>query len=216
MLPIVVSHYTKRTGYEAEVEKLRKSLDRLDLTYYIEPINNRGSWRANSNYVSQNVLNALETFPDRDVLRVDADAIFHKHPAIFLDPDFAADVAAHVHNFPWRANELMGGTLFFRNKPSVRWFVRRWSVWCLVTRSEERPGDLLQELLNDDMVFGVTFAELPDTYCKIFDIMRHVQDPVIEHFQASRRFRRQINRLGKKTNLQVKGQDNATHGKIIL
>jgi hypothetical protein len=34
------------------------------------------------------------------------------------------------------------------------------------------------------------FVELPAQYCKIFDLMAGVQDPVFEHFQASRAFRR--------------------------
>jgi hypothetical protein len=191
------------TGYEQEIVKLKNSLFVLGLQSFIEAIPSRGSWRANSNYVAQNVLSALLQYPDRDVLRVDADAVFQRYPDLFLTEGFDADVAAHVHDFRWHHQELLGGTLFFKNTLEVRRLVNDWVDWCLVSRPSERPGDLLQELLRCEIApdyhkYRVKFAELPDTYCKIFDIMRDVRDPVIEHFQASRRFRKQVDRKGKR------------------
>jgi len=52
-MPLIVSHYTENTSYEQEVKNLYKSLKKYpDLEHWIEPIEHRGSWRANSNYCS--------------------------------------------------------------------------------------------------------------------------------------------------------------------
>lgn len=194
-MPIIVSHYTKNTGYEQEIKKLVASLIQFGLEYDIEAIDSFGSWRKNSNYCARNVQRALAQYPDRDILRVDADAVFQRSPELFLQDDFVADIAAHVHDFPWHQHELLGGTIFFRNKPNVRWLVDCWTVECMVNRPTLRNPDLLQEIIQHDN-FHVTFAELPPQYTTIFDIMRDVKDPVVVHYQASRRFRRQVNVMG--------------------
>jgi len=194
-MPMIVSHYTRNTGYEREVLKLSASLARWGLASDITVIDSLGSWRANSNYCSVIVQQALARYPGRDVLRVDADAVFQRYPDLFRHEDFTADVAAHVHDFRWHPRELLGGTLFFRNTPAVRVIVDSWVVMCMKLRPQERNGDLLQELLHA-FKNQITFAELPAAYCKIFDLMREVPDPVIEHFQASRRFKRLVNAQG--------------------
>lgn len=196
-MPIVVSHYTTDTGYEREVENLVASLDKWKLQYDIEPITSFGNWRENSNYCSVLVQKMLKKYPDDDILKVDADAVFQRFPDLFLQDDFVADVAAHIANFHWHPNELLGGTIFFRNTPIVKWLVDFWTYECMVNSPAKRNPDLLKEIL-DQKKFNVIFSELPPEYCKIFDIMKDIENPVIEHFQASRRFKRHVDRKGRK------------------
>ena len=198
-MPIIVSHYTKKTGYEKEVDHLIRSLKEFDLEYNVEGIDSLGNkdgvsaWRRNSNYCSLQVLRMLSEYPDRDILRVDADAVFKRHPSIFLEDDFTADVAAHIHTFRWHENELLGGTMFFRNNANVKNLVNKWALDCTLNKPSERNPDSLQNLLESGK-FDVKFESLPDTYCTIFDIMEDVEKPVIVHYQASRRFKKQVNR----------------------
>ena len=188
---LVVSHYTRSTGYEDEVRNLVSSLIELNIPHQITSIQSRGTWRENSNWCAVNVQQALRDNPNCNILRVDADAVFHKRPVLLeQDPPFA-DVAAHVHDFSWHPNELLGGTLFFQNVDKVRVLVNKWVQLACRDRRTERNGDLLQELIN--IHHWIQFAALPSEYCKIFDKMPEVVHPVIEHFQASRRFKRQIN-----------------------
>lgn len=190
-MPIVVSHYTVNTGYEKEVENLRRSLQLHNLDYRIRSIPSLGTWRANSNYCARLVADALDDFPGRDILRVDADAVFNKMPSLFVSGQFDADVAAHVHT--WRGNriEMLGGTIFFRNTKAVRDLAEIWASLCTTgKRSCERNGDLLYELVQASKL---KFVSLPPEYCKIFDLMKDVPNSVIEHFQASRRYKGQIN-----------------------
>ena len=197
MFPLVVSHYTFNTNYEKIIENLKASLENLGLDYYIEGINTLGSWRENSNYCAQLVSDCLYKFPDRDILRVDADAIFRVLPSLFVDEHFDADIAACVYDFSYRQNELLGGTIFFRNSSDVREFVKEWAMVSCAVRKAERNGDLLQELLSR-YEGSINFTALPPSYCKIFDRMEDAGDPVIEHFQASRVNRRLVNSMGRK------------------
>lgn len=191
MIPVIISHYTLNTPYEQEVQRLRKSLEKLGLENWLLGIPSLGSWRWNSNYCAHQIKDALAKFSDRNILRVDADAVFHSRPVLLESDDFKADVAAHIHDFRWHKNELLGGTLFFRNNERVRTLVDTWTRMCCETRREYRNGDLLQLLLKEHT--EIQFSSLPATYCKIFDLMHDVRRPVIEHFQASRRFKKIIN-----------------------
>lgn len=190
--PLIVSHYTVNTGYQAEVQNLINSLNTFKLNYAITATANLGSWRANSNFVASNVLRALEDNPGRDILRVDADAVFFERPTVFEQDGFDADIAAVVHSFRWRQNELMGGTLYFRNCPEVIEFVRQWERTIRKDKPLSRPGDAIQHLLAINE-FQLKFVKLPPSYCKIFDHMKDVEGDVIVHYQASRRFKQAIN-----------------------
>lgn len=191
-MPLIISHYTKDTGYEEEVKNLRGSLERWGLEYELKGIESLGDWRRNSNYCSTHILEALKNNPDKDILRVDADAVIQALPTIFLQDDFVGDIAAHIHTFRWIENELMGGTLFFRNNEKVRELVEFWDYLINKSKPKLRPGDALKEIIESKR-FEIVFQELPDTYCKIFDFMKYIKEPVIEHFQASRRFRTKVN-----------------------
>jgi len=196
-MPIIVSHYTVGTGYEQEVCNLRESLLALGLDHDIEPVASLGSWRANSNYCAAQVRKMLDKWSPRPVLRVDADAVFRSRPDIFVSPGFdGVDVAACIwDNSRLRpAGELLGGTLYFANSPAARRLVAEWVAEC-TRKPTQRNGDLLQDILGrhkDDIVF----RRLPLAYCKIFDRMPGDIVPVIEHFQASRRLKRQVNAGG--------------------
>jgi hypothetical protein len=198
-MPIVVSHYTKGTGYEEEVKNLIASLNEQGLQYDIEGIETLGSWRKNSNYCTQLVQKMFHRYPDRDILRVDADAVFQRYPSLFLQPDFTADVAAHIHDFSWHHQELLGGTIFFRNRLPVRELVDEWAWLSVEERPTERNPDLLKELLDSSVYSHIDFQELPPQYCKIFDLMKETPNPVIEHFQASRRFKKHVNHMSEET-----------------
>ncbi len=198
-MPLIVSHYTEDTPYEDLCIRLRESTEEHKLELHTYKIPHLGSWRANSNYCSTTILDALES-TGRDILRVDCDAVFRQHPVIFDDPTFDADVAAVVYDFRWHPNELMGGTLYFRNSSYVVELVREWDKLCNETRKHERNGDLLKELLSKKQWSEpyMKFVKLPPSYCKIFDKMEDCKDadnPVIEHFQASRKNRMSMNTL---------------------
>lgn len=196
-MPLVVSHYTVNTGYEQEVQKLIGTLKKFNLDYYIEPIESLGSWRYNSNYCSRNVQKAMARYPDRDILRVDADARFERYPKLFEQPEWeCVDVGYVRYSFRWCRKELLGGTLYFANRLHVRWLVDEWTKLCTVESPHKKNPVLLDHLLKDCFYDKIRVREMPPQYCKIFDHMGNIPKGVIVHYQASRRYKREVNRMG--------------------
>jgi len=167
----------------------------LELEFDVEPIESLGSWRANSNYSIWLIEKKLEEYPDRSILKVDADAVFRERPELFTQDNFDCDFAARWQDFSYRKNELLGGTLYFANNNNAREIVQRWKR-LQIARPRQRNPDLLDRIINQ-MKDKIKIENLPPEYTTIFDTMRFVQHPVIEHFQASRRFRKIVDAIGK-------------------
>lgn len=180
---IVCAYYTIDTGYEQESKKLIASLHALKLPMDIVGIPSQGSWEINTHYKPYFVESMLLKHYPKDVLYVDVDAIVRQHPVLFDDVDF--DLGYAMRN----DQELLGGTLYFANNPRVMKLVERWKILC---RDMINIWDqiILQILLEDGCTdLKLKIRILPPNYCQIFDLMKEVGEPVIEHFQASRRFK---------------------------
>ena len=128
----------------------------------------------------------------RDILWVDADAIFKRYP-IELD-DCDADVG--VHKFHWAdrgIREILSGTVYLRNSEGGFKIAEEWARNAddigLEKTWEQKALDAAVEKNRN----VVKVRWLPPEYCTIFDITRRFHpdvDPVIEHYQASRRLSR--------------------------
>jgi len=180
---IVVAYCTKG-GYEEHAQRLRLSLDKLNIRYEIKVIDSLGSWQKNCIYKPEFIKEMLIKY-NQPVIYVDADAIFHKYPGIDLDCDFA------VHYF--RATQLASGTMFFKNSAPAIKLLNAW-----IEENRLHPDTLDQENLQRVIAkpcwrCGIKIDLLPASYCKIFDLSPEVTDPVIEHFQASRTLRMEEN-----------------------
>lgn len=194
---MIVSYCTIGTPYEEEIKNLIDSLERFCLPFYIYEMTNRGSWIKNVQINEEIILDAMDRYPDKAIVSLDADSVVQRFPALFgsLDCDFAA----HYHIWP-RGNrkELFCSTMYFRNCDLTKEFLRD----CL-NRYKEVPTTRQQP--NMMAVFDgigvqrtqhwrrrLEFTNLPPQYCKIFDLMGDIKFPVIEQFQASRRFKRLV------------------------
>ncbi len=189
---ILISFYTEDTGYEKEAERLRKSLDALGIKHRIYPVKAGRSWRENLQWKSRLILQAFDEFPGKDIVFVDADAVVRKYPELFdnlsTDPH-QYDLAAHY--FRWRDNaklELLSGTLWVANNATGRRLVGMWHEFAALNMNM-RHQECLKVLL-DKGTLGVSIYRLPFEYTAIFDApQRKGIEPVIEHFQASRRLK---------------------------
>ena len=196
---VVVSYYTADTLYTAKAKTFRDSMERLHIPFYVECIDSRGSWEHNVTYKPEFLLRMLDKFPDTAIVWVDCDAVFHRYPVLFEQLD--CPIAVHVWRRPKRriSEDVLIGSIFLGNTqpPSSLAVLTMWDVEC--KRRMEKQGkasagynrrvwdqNALAAVLN-----RIEFDELPGTYCKIFDKMDDVVDPVIVHHQASRQVRRQ-------------------------
>jgi hypothetical protein len=179
---IFCSFYTVNTPYEKEKDSLVEDLERLNLRYFIKAIDSKGNWVLNTNEKSKVCLEAFDTYKE-PVVYVDCDARIRKYPEFFDSLD--CDIAVHYR----RGRELLSGTLFFNQTEKAREVIQAWVSKCAIFAQVWDQRNLAS-VLND--VKDVRIGMLPATYVQIFDLMKDAGEPVIEHFQASRRFKRLI------------------------
>jgi len=191
--PRFISFYTKNTPYEQEIKRLEASLIRHGLPYDFTAVNSTGSWVKNTHMKPRIIHDALLAHPNEDIVWVDSDAVIHKAPT-FLN-QITADIGVPSvlwSKHPCKRNdrEILSGTIFFKNNNKTLAFTDHWSHIM-----EEKPQWVDQQSFRKalhDMKDMITTVYLPETYCQIFDTMASSGDPVIEHYQASRRFRNEI------------------------
>lgn len=182
---VIVSYYTKGTGYETEARRLRASLKALGPgleLFDIRGIENLGNWMKNTHRKASIIKEAMDHY-QLPILFIDADAVVHKYPDIF--DIIQEDIAVHYY----MDRQLASGTVFFNNTTAAKELINAW-----IERNNSQPQNLEQDNLQNvvesfETQKKITIYRLPAEYCKIFDLMDEISDPVIEHFQASRRLR---------------------------
>lgn len=197
----LISYFTRQTGYAAEAIKLAESCDVLGIPYNILGVENRGSWHKNTAMKAEFIYEMLETLADaaRAVVFVDADAQVRRYPDFFDSLDVDMGLAYRDYRVfpsgPRKAGkELLSGTIYVANTSVSRAILRAWMAENAIhpTTWEQRN---LQAVVDRLEPAFARLAELPPTYCQIFDSMRTAGPAVIEHFQKSRVYRAQVNRF---------------------
>jgi hypothetical protein len=187
---LVVAYYTIDTPYEAEVENLRRSLAGMPLAAEIAAVPNLRAWQANTQYKAEFLRDMLARHGDRHrLLYVDADAVFRQYPSL-LD-DIECDIAVH-----FMPRGPLSGTIYLEPTPAAEALVH---AWIAANRAHPDRWDQvnLGAVIRERRTRGdLRVVELPVEYTFIFDLARRDHPdarPVIEHFQASRRFKSRVN-----------------------
>ena len=191
---IVVGYYTLGTPYAEEAKKLITSCKNLSLEHDIVGVSSMGNWQANTRYKARFMLDMLAKHSSKRLLYVDCDAVIHKKPVLFAD--YSADIAIRYQDFLYRKNECLSGTIYMENNLKTKRLCEKW----LETNKQSDQkvleqvnlGKIIEEMQKSD---GLVFKNLPPEYTFIFDSMRKIYPdavPVIEHFQASRRFKNKL------------------------
>ena len=181
--------YTINTPYEQEVVNLRKSCERFKIDLIEYPVKGFGIWAKNCQIKSKIILKALSEY-NCDIVWIDADAVFNKYPGLFDDlserNDF--DICCHYLKTKYNPNELLSGTLYFKNTCKSKEIILKW-IELNETNSEWDQRNLQKVIDGDSTIVKVN---LPSEYIKIDRFTQHqgnINNPVITHFQASRRFK---------------------------
>jgi len=159
----------------------------------MKPIQHLGSWQENTRYKPKFILEMLNKYPEYSVVYTDADSEFLKYPMLFnlleeKQIDIAAYLLDHSKYKRQKPPELLSGTIFFGNTAKSHQIVEQWRMVCNMF-PEMWDQSALHRVIQDD------FYHLPPEYCKIFDYMKDVIDPIIVHYQASRIARRREKKL---------------------
>ena len=197
---MVVSYYTKGTGYEQEIKNLEASLKIHRLPYKIFEYEPVGTWRANLNFKSECILRAMDMFPDKDIVFLDSDAVVRRYPVLFDELSRKREYDLSAHFFRYRpesgdADELLAGTLWIQNGGIGRQLVEKWHEVALARTADTRHQLCLKMAIAEMEKAGekVRVNRHPFAYTCVFDYPQAYKiEPVIEHFQASRRLRREV------------------------
>ncbi len=183
MLDFNIISYCTRGAYEKEAQKLLQSLTKLKISLDLRVIDSLGSWQKNCLYKAIFIKGMLRAM-HKPIFYVDADAIFHRAPDLceIMGADFA------VHYF--RGTQLASGTLFFNNTTPAFNLLDAW-IKHNARYPQAMDQENLQYVLEKSNDPNLKVYLLPAEYCKIFDMSPEVDNPIIEHFQASRRLRRE-------------------------
>ncbi|RLC33738.1 MAG: hypothetical protein DRZ76_03965 [Candidatus Nealsonbacteria bacterium] len=183
--PVILSCYTE--DYTELADRLKQSADRFGYSHIIEQIPEQGSWIANTLYkpvyiLDKIVQNSMIGF----FIWIDADGVINL--PIDVEPYRTSDVS-----MVWLRRELLTGTIFLNNTIATRKLLTMWKERCYTQTGRIQPdANVLQDII-DGGLWGGQLGHLLPQYCRIFD--NKVQDSqnvprYIEHFQASRKFRK--------------------------
>jgi len=191
---IIVSYYTKNTGYEQEVKNLIVSCKKFGLKSDIVGIESKGRWDTNCCYKPRFLLEKLREHQS-PVVWMDADALFLKQPTLFQT--LTCDVALRTFDdLPMgHPSKIITGTLFFHYRISVFNLLEQWDIECrAMLRGEDEVWDqvaLQRALLKTP---SLRLFPLPEDYYLIYDTPAHRgKTGVIVHYQASRLLKKVVN-----------------------
>lgn len=192
--PLVISFYTEGTPYQLEAMSLIASCNAWEIEAEIEGVSSQGSWERNCAIKPFFIQKKLME-KKRPIFWVDADAVFKKRPdfSSFIHSDLAfREMKRFSHD---RRFKYCSGSLFINYTPRGVDFVQRWCEYCQQKIDCNADLQFLDQISLVDLIeqgHPLKISSLPIAYAKIFDIDAQEIDPedvVIEHNQASRRFR---------------------------
>lgn len=193
----VVGFYTKNTPYEAEAMAMKFSADPLGMNVHLYGLPSRGRWEANCQLKAE-VLLTMASEMKKPFLYVDADARFFRYPELF-DCQIACEYDLAFHYF--RSTELLSGTIWVNPTVETMGTLQEWAEL-----NRELPNEWDQRTLHKvvNQSPKLRILRLPAEYCYIYDLSaKHypaVKDPIIVHYQASRKYKQDIKRGGLNAN----------------
>ena len=198
--PLIVSYYTKKTLYQIEVQNLIASCEKWGLPIDVEGIESFGSWELNCGYKPFFLYRKLQELK-KPLLWVDADAVVLKQPEVL--EAFTADLAVRINEglAPDHPSKVISSTIFVNYTSEGGELLRLWAAESNRQLGEEgRKEEFWDQIALRNVIYSqnhnARIAPLPLEYTKIsghvFD-SQAVRHPVIEHYQASRRFKNSIN-----------------------
>lgn len=200
---IVSCFYTAQTPYrDILYSQLIPSLDKLNIKYNIEEIENKGSWLKNVAQKPLTILHTLEKYPEYNCVSIDSDAEVLSYPKIFDEIGEEFDIGLHELDWDsWYQNnshvkEILSGTGWFNNTQKVKDLVKEWYDRAIKDYKWEQK--VLSGLILEKK--DIKIFELPIEYVWLESLPdgsppKIKGTPIILHKQASRQMKRKIRLL---------------------
>lgn len=201
--PLIISFYTKDTYYQWEVQNLIESCQKFGLEHYIEGVDSFGSWELNCAFKPFFIYEALQKHK-RAVFWLDADAAFVQKPEILSV--FESDLAVRINDLAQdHPSKVLSGSLFVNYTTGANRVMRLWIEECQRQLTDgDRKLEFWDQIALRDVILNPetlsNIGSLPHSYTKISGHVldeKNILSPVIEHYQASRRYKKMINATPK-------------------
>ncbi len=190
---IIISGYTYNTIYEKEIKDLESDLKRFNLPYKLYGYTDRGEWTKNTMVKAELFQKAMNEFPNRDIIWLDADSVILHEPIFFkelINKDF--DICCYYYDKRKdgkRYKELLSGTIIFRNNNLMQNVVDN---WVNDTSGVEWDQRILQKYVDGKYHDKLKKLDLPNQYIKIRgggENPRTLKNSIVVHKQLSRLWR---------------------------
>lgn len=189
---IVIAYATKNDYYESLSKNLIESCQKFNVPLHLSMIDSLGSWEKNTHYKADFIKQCLQEMDSERFVYVDVDAVFRSYPSHFDNLD--CDISFRLEDFVWRKSEPLSGTIFLKKSDAILSLVEDWiSINNQIPSERRNPLTWEQYHLKTalDKNPNLKYENLPAEYVFITDHTRRLYpglSPVIEHFQASRRY----------------------------
>lgn len=197
--PTVISFYTIGTPYQTEAQNLIESCKKFEIDYDIEGVESFGCWELNCAYKAFFIYKKLMECK-KPLLWVDADGVFVSKPNWIEVFNF--DFAVRMHeDLPFdHPSKVISSTLYVAYNARTQGLIKLWARECEKQLLDpERTEEFWDQIALRDALLSkqneAHIASMPIAYSKIFDHPQdneQVFDTVIEHYQASRRYKNLI------------------------
>lgn len=175
----VVAFHTDDDVYTRCANNLRNSLIQHKVNFHIESIPKK-DWHASTCYKPAFIRRCLDQSTDI-VVYTDSDSMLVRPFDLYSDVFGNWDVAYAIA--PWK--EILAGTIAFKPSDFSKSFIDEWISRLTVYGPHPKIGDQAQFQYLIKKHKSRCFP-MPHNYCKIFDMMKDVPDPIFIHYQASR------------------------------
>ena len=199
---IICSYFTISTPYSNVIQEcLLPGLKKFNLPYDIEGISDRGSWAHNTAYKSKFILEMLLKHK-QDICFIDADGDILKYPSLLFNIPDEYDIAIHwlLWDLHWHNKEnndhleLLSGTMVIKYKKRTIELLKIW-IKAVEENIQKKEQKILQDIIEKNSKYKV--YNLPVEYCVVpkhdGEIPKYINEPIIYHHQASRKFKRRSN-----------------------
>ncbi len=198
----VVSYYTQQTIYEnIIVNYLMPSLTFYKIPHFIFSIPDLKNWQYNASLQPKIILDAMKTFPNDNIIWMDADIIIRENPVLFNQIPSRCDIGLNY----LMCEEHLGiksidghkpipmlstSVIYFKNSPKMISFVEEWMVKSANIQANHRKT--LSQLVDQHLIDSLSFFMLPRTYAYLaeredgFLPAVILKEPIICHFGMSR------------------------------
>ncbi len=193
-VPLVVSFYKKNSPSELSAKALIASCNEHGIDAEIEAIPEGETWGSSCAMRPFFIRKKLSE-KKRPLFWVDAEAVFKKKPdfSFLNESDISFREMKKFSNDP--RHKYSSGSLFLNYTARALEFLNKWCDHCQEQIDKNKELEFADQMALHELIERgerVKIFPLPISYCKVFDVDALEiarEEIVIEHLQASRRFR---------------------------